>query len=377
MKQRTLAMMTGFEQYTRKTRRAIFLEEMEQVVPWGELCALVAPHYPQPGKGRRPVGVERMLRIYFLQQWFNLSDPAVEEALYDSAVMRQFVGIDLGCEPAPDETTVCKFRHLLEEHRLGEQILGKVNLHLQAKGVRITTGTIVDATIIHAPSSTKNRDQRRDPEMHQTRKGKQWYFGMKAHVGVDSKTKIIHTAVATAANVSDVAILPDLLHGEETRVWGDGAYQGQTKVIRECAPRAQDYTQRRCRYKGQIVDEVAWAKNRTKSKVRAKVEHVFQVMKMKFGFVKVRYRGLKKNAHRLFVTCALVNLFLSRRKLLLTASAKTQARPCLPLRLVMAKARNPRGMPSPELLDTCNTLHRSTRNLLIQIFPRSPKVTRA
>jgi IS5 family transposase len=178
----------------------------------------------------------------------------------------------------------------------------------------------VDATLIHAPSSTKNREQSRDPEMHQTRKGKQWYFGMKAHVGVDSKTKVIHTAVATAANVSDVAMLPDLLHGEETRVWGDGAYQGQTEVIRECAPQALDFTQRRCRYKGQIVDPVAWAKNRTKSKVRAKVEHVFQVMKLKFGFVKVRYRGLKKNAHRLFVTCALVNLFISRKRLLLAAA---------------------------------------------------------
>src|SRR5438132_7243557 len=208
MKQRTLAMMTGFEQYTRKTRRAIFLEEMEQVVPWRELYALVAPHYPQPGKGRRPVGVERMLRIYFLQQWFNLSDPAVEEALYDSAVMRQFVGIDLGCEPVPDETTVCKFRHLLEEHQLGEQILGQVNLHLQAQGVRITTGTIVDATILHAPTSTKNREQQRDA-----------------------------------------------------------------------------------------------------------------VMKLKFGFVKLRFRGLKKNATQLFAVCALVNLYLARKKLLLLAPA--------------------------------------------------------
>jgi transposase, IS5 family len=320
-KQRTLAMMTGFERYTKKTRRAMFLEEMEQVVPWAKVCALIEPHYPKPGKGRRPKELEQMLRIYFLQQWFNLADPAVEEALYDSATLRQFANIDLGAEPVPDETTVCKFRHLLEEHNLGEEILGTVNQHLQAKGIRITSGTIVDATIIHAPSSTKNRDQGRDPEMHQTRKGKQWYFGMKAHVGVDSKTKIIHTAVATAANVSDVAILPDLLHGEETRVWGDGAYQGQSEVIRACAARAQDYTQRRCRYKGQIVDEVAWAKNRTKSKVRAKVEHVFQVMKLKFGFVKVRYRGLKKNAHRLFVTCALVNLFMSRRKLLRARAA--------------------------------------------------------
>src|SRR2546425_8862583 len=233
--QRTLAMMTGFERYTKKTRRAIFLEEMEEVVPWRELCALIEPHYPKPGNGRPAVGVERMLRIYFLQQWFNLSDPAVEEALYDSPVMRQFVGIDLGHEPAPDETTVCKFRHLLEEHRLGEKILGTVNLHLQARGVRITTGTIVDATILHAPTSTKNREQQRDPEMHQTKKGNQWYFGMKAHVGVDSKSKIIHTAVATPANVADAAVLPDLLHGEETRVGGGQALPGQAERVREWA----------------------------------------------------------------------------------------------------------------------------------------------
>ena len=307
--------MNGFEQYTKKTRRQVFLEEMEQVVPWRELCALIEPHYPKPGNGRPPVGVERMLRIYFLQQWFNLSDPGVEEALYDSPVMRQFVGIDLGQEPAPDETTVCKFRHLLEEHRLGDKILGTVNLHLQARGVRITTGTIVDATILHAPTSTKNREQQRDPEMHQTKKGNQWYSGMKAHVGVDSKTKIIHTAVATLAHVADSRVLPDLLHGEETRVWGDQAYRGQTEVIQECAPRAQDHTHRRYRYKNGI-DEEERAKNRTKSSVRSKVEHVFQVMKLKFGFVKLRYRGLKKNAHQLFVICGLVNLFLSRQKLL-------------------------------------------------------------
>ena len=181
--------MNGFERYTKKTRREVFLEEMEQVVPWRELCGLIEPHYPKPGNGRPPVGVERMLRMYFLQQWFNLSDPAVEETLYDSPVMRQFVGIDLGEEPAPDETTVCKFRHLLEEHGLGEKILGTVNLHLQARGVRITTGTIVDATILHAPSSTKNREQQRDPEMHQTKKGNQWYFGMKAHVGVTARPR--------------------------------------------------------------------------------------------------------------------------------------------------------------------------------------------
>jgi transposase, IS5 family len=317
--QKTLAMMTGFERYTKKTRRQMFLEEMEQVVPWRELCALIEPHYPKPGNGRPAVGVERMLRIYFLQQWFNLSDPAVEEALYDSALMRQFVGIDLGHEPVPDETTVCKFRHLLEEHQLGEKILGTINLHLQARGVRITTGTIVDATILHAPTSTKNRQQQRDPEMHQTKKGNQWYFGMKAHVGVDSKTKIIHTAVATAASVADPRVLPDLLHGEETRVWGDQAYRGQTEVIKQCAPLAQDHTHRRYRYKNGI-DEEERAKNRTKSSVRSKVEHVFQVMKLKFGFVKLRYRGLRKNAHQLFVVCGLVNLFLSRQKLLLATA---------------------------------------------------------
>jgi IS5 family transposase len=320
MKQRTLAMMTGFERYTKKTKRALFLEEMEQVVPWDKLCSLIEPYYAKAGNGRQPVGLERMLRIYFLQQWFNLSDPAVEEALYDSAVMRSFVGIDLGREPVPDETTVCKFRHLLEQHQLGGQILEAVNLYLQSQGVRITTGTIVDATIIHAPSSTKNREQKRDPEMHQTRKGKQWYFGMKAHVGVDSKTKLIHTALVTAAHVADATVLPELLHGEETRVWGDQAYRGQRDVIHACAPQAQDCTHRRYRYK-KWVDEVERAKNRTKSTVRSKVEHVFGVMKLKFGFVKVRYRGLAKNANRLFATCALVNLFMVRKRLMHTAVA--------------------------------------------------------
>ena len=314
MKQLTLA-TTGFERYAKTTRRAAFLAEMNRVVPWPELCALIEPVYPKPGNGRPPIGLERMLRIYFLQQWFNLSDPAVEEALYDSPLMREFVGIDLGREAVPDETTVCKFRHLLEEHQIGAATLATVNEHLQEQGVRIATGTIVDATIIQAPSSTKNQRQERDPEMHQTKKGKQWYFGMKAHVGVDSKTKLIHSAVATAANVADPAVLPELLHGEETKVWGDQAYRGQTEAIHEVAPRAQDLTSRRYRYKDRI-DEEERAKNRTKSRVRSKVEHVFQIMKLKFGFVKVRYRGLGKNANRLFATCALVNLFTARWTLL-------------------------------------------------------------
>jgi IS5 family transposase len=255
------------------------------------------------------------LRIYFLQQWFDLSDPAVEEALYESTSMRRFAGIDRGREPAPDESTVLHFRHLLEQHDLGRALFEQVHMHLEARGVRVSTGTIVDATIISAPSSTKNASGQRDPDMHQTRKGRQWYFGMKAHIGVDSKTKLIHAVVATAANVHDATVLPDLLHGDETRVWGDQAYKGQTAVIRKHAPNARDFTNRRCKYRG-VVDEAEKARNRTKSKVRAKVEHCFGVFKRVFGFTKVRYRGLEKNAHRLFVTCALVNLFIVRKQLL-------------------------------------------------------------
>ncbi len=314
MKQLTFS-ATGFERYGKTTRRAAFSSEMERVVPWADMCGLIEPFYPKPGNGRPPYGLERMLRIYFLQQWFNLSDPGVEEALYDSAVMRDFAGIDLGREAAPDETTICRFRHLLEAHDLGRRLFEEAHRHLEANGLKVSTGTIVDATIIHAPSSTKNASKTRDPEMHQTRKSNQWYFGMKAHIGVDSKTKIIHSAAATAANVADCRLLPDLLHGEETRVWGDQAYRGQRNVIVEHAPRAQDFTNRRYRQKG-VVNENERAKNRTKSKVRAKVEHAFFVIKQIFGFARVRYRGLDKNAHRLFVTCALANLYMARRHLL-------------------------------------------------------------
>ena len=314
MRQTTLA-TAGFERFGKPTRRATFLAEMARVVPWQELCALIEPFYPKAGKGRTPVGLERMLRIYFLQQWFNLSDPAAEEAMYDSASMRQFVGIDRGREPAPDETTICKFRHLLERHELGRRIFEAVHDHLEACGVQVATGTIVDATIISAPSSTKNKAGARDPEMHQTRKGQQWYFGMKPHFGVDSASKVIHAVVATAANVHDATVLPDLLHGNETRVWGDQAYRGQRATIRQHAPHAQDFANRRYRNRG-VVDEAEKPRNRTKSRVRAKVEHSIGVIKRVFGFVKVRYRGLQKNANRLFATCALANLFIARHRLL-------------------------------------------------------------
>ena len=200
MRQRTFSGV-GFDLHGKQTRRQRFLAEMDTIVPWRKLCRLIEPHYPKGDRGRPPVGIDRMLRIYFLQVWFNLSDPAVEDALYDSAAMRGFVGIDLGREPAPDETTICKFRHLIEARGLGEKLFAAVNEHLSAKGIKIGTGTIMDATIIAAPSSTKNADGKRDPEMHQTKKGNQWYFGMKAHVGVDSNAKIVHAVTATPANV--------------------------------------------------------------------------------------------------------------------------------------------------------------------------------
>ncbi len=314
MKQHTLS---GFEKYGKTTRRAQFLADMEQIIPWPELTAAVQTVYPKISEngGRPPIPLERMLRIYFLQLWFNLSDPAVEEALYDSVAMRSFVSIDLGIEGAPDETTVCKFRHLLERNKLGKTLLKAVNEHLRRSGIKIANGTIVDATIIGAPSSTKNKDGKRDPEMHQTAKGKQWYFGMKAHVGVDSKTKLIHTILASAANVADALALPHLLHGKETRVWGDQAYRGQKDAMRAAAPRARDFTNRRYRW-GSRIDEQIKATNRTKSRVRAKVEHTIGVIKRVFGFQKVRYRGLAKNLHRLEVTAALANLYTVRRRLL-------------------------------------------------------------
>lgn len=315
MRQRTLA-DEGFEKFRKPTRREQFLDEMERIIPWKDLCKVIKPFYPKPkGAGRPPVGLERMLRIHFLQHWFNLSDPAVEEALYDSRAMRRFVGIDLGREPAPDETTICKFRHLLEAHNLGDQLFVLINKYLQENGLKVNTGTIVDATIIDAPSSTKNKDRARDPEMHQTKKGHQWHFGMKGHIGVDSQTKLIHSVVATAANVHDSQVLGDLLHGEEIRVWGDSAYAGQGETIGEHAPEAKDLTHqkgsRNC-----PLSEQEKAKNQTKSKVRAKVEHPFLILKRVFGFTKVRYRGLEKNATRLFVACGLVNLYMARRRLL-------------------------------------------------------------
>src|SRR5271170_3452330 len=228
VRQITFGSQASFEKYGRKSKREQFLETMEGVVPWTELVALIEPYYPKAGNGRQPVGLSIMLRVYFLQQWFNLSDPGAEDALYESPALRRFAGVDFGRAAVPDESTILQFRHLLEKHELGGAMLNAVNQYLESRGIRITTGTIVDATLIHAPSSTKNRSGERDPEMHQTRKGKQWYFGLKAHIGVDSKEGTVHSVCTSAANVSDVHMLPDLLHGEERKVWGDGGCQGQT-----------------------------------------------------------------------------------------------------------------------------------------------------
>jgi IS5 family transposase len=317
MKQQTLAMATdqGFENYRKPTRRDEFLKTMEAIVPWSALCEVIEPHYPKAGNGRPPIGLERMLRIHFLQHWFNLADLSCEEALYDSASLRRFVGIDLGREPVPDATTLLKFRRRLNEHKLGEALFAKVGQELQARGFKVNTGTIVDATIISAPSSTKNADKARDPEMHSTRKGQQWYFGMKLHIGVDSQSGMVHSAVVTAANIHDKHPLPHLLHGQERRVYGDSAYASQKTLIRGKAAKARDFTNQRSRRNG-VVDEGIRSKNRNKSKIRARVEHVFGVVKRLWGFTKVRYRGLEKNATRAFTALALANIYLGRKGLL-------------------------------------------------------------
>lgn len=313
MKQLSLA-QGGFEKYPKTSRRAEFLAQMDRVVPWRELCELIEPHYPKAGRGRPPVGLERMLRLHFLQHWYNLSDPGLEEELLESESMRRFVGIDLGHERVPDETTVCKFRHLLERHGLGQEIFKRVGEHLQAQGFRLSAGTIVDATLINAPTSTKNQERQCDPEMGTTKKGGQWLHGMKAHIGVDEKTKLIHTVIATPGNTADCTMLGRLLHGRERRVWGDKAYFGMGSVIAQVAPRAKDFTQLRASVKHPL-SAMEQGFNHMRSRVRARVEHCFGVIKCVFGWRKVRYRGLTKNGNRLMITAALCNLYMVRRQL--------------------------------------------------------------
>jgi IS5 family transposase len=310
----------GLNLSTKRTRKREFLAQMERVVPWAALVELVAPHAPEGKRGRPPFAVETMLRIHFMQQWFTLSDPAMEEALHDIALFREFAGLGWDSR-LPDESTILRFRHLLERHKLAEQMLGLVNDLLRDKGLMLKAGTVVDATLISAPSSTKNASGERDPEMHQTKKGNQWFFGMKAHIGVDAESGLVHTVRGTAANVNDVVEANSLLHGAETDVFADAGYQGAGK-----RPDAKDDVtwhvamrpgKRRALDKTQPVDRLIDEIERLKASMRAKVEHPFRVIKRQFGHVKVRYRGLKKNTAQLRTLFALSNLWMARAKLLI------------------------------------------------------------
>jgi IS5 family transposase len=309
VKQMTLATAKGFEVHGRATRKAEFLARMEALVPWAQFCAVIEPHYPKAGNGRPPVGLERMLRMYLVANWFNLGDEACEDALYDIPAFRDFCRIDLGRERVPDATTLLNFRHLLEEHQIGAALFAKVGELLLANCMKLSGGTIVDATLIAAPASTKNQEQSRDPEMHQSKKGNQWYFGMKLHIGADSQSGLVHSASVSAGNVHDSQELPNLLHGEETRLYGDSAYRGeqQRERLKQLAPKAKDFTNKRA-HKNRPLTDADKQTNRRKSAVRSKVEHPFLTLKRIWGFAKARYRGLAKNANRAYAMLALINL---------------------------------------------------------------------
>jgi len=319
MSQRSFA-SAGYAMKKKRTRREEFRAEMERVVPWDRLTALIEPVYPSSGRvGRPPIGVVRMLRMYCLQQWYGLADEALEDALYDSQALRDFVGIDLARESVPDATTLLKFRRLLLAHELTKALFEEINAHLTDKGLLMRTGTIVDATIIAAPSSTKNEKRERDPEMHQTKKGNQWHFGMKAHIGVDADSGLVHSVVGTAANVNDVTMAGALLHGKETTAIGDAGYRGVEKRDEAKGPdwqvamqpslrRALDPRNKRER----LLEKI----EKLKASVRAKVEHPFHVVKNLFRHRKARYKGLAKNNGQLFMLFGLANLVLAKTRLL-------------------------------------------------------------
>ncbi|HFH4384481.1 TPA: IS5 family transposase [Pseudomonas aeruginosa] len=306
----------------KQTRKELFLIEMDQVVPWKGLVALIEPHYPKGEGGRPAYPLMAMLRVHLMQNWFGYSDPAMEEALYETTILRQFAGLSL--ERIPDETTILNFRRLLEKHELAAGILAVINGYLGDRGLSLRQGTIVDATLIHAPSSTKNQDGKRDPEMHQTKKGNQYYFGMKAHIGADAESGLVHSVVGTAANVADVTQVDKLLHGEENMIGADAGYTGVERrpehegreVIWQIAARRSTYkklSKRSALYKAKRKIEKA------KAQVRAKVEHPFRVIKRQFGYTKVRFRGLAKNTAQLVTLFALSNLWMARRHLLTDA----------------------------------------------------------
>jgi IS5 family transposase len=301
------------------TRREAFLKKMEALIPWVKWVKIIEGIYPKGERGRPPIGAEKMLRMYLLQIWFNLSDEGIEDALYDIQSMRQFVGINLLTEDVPDATTLLKFRHLLESNGIARQVFNDLGQELVRSGQMVRGGTIVDATIFDAPSSTKNEKKERDPEMHQTRKGNQWYFGMKGHIGVDADSGLVHTVEATAANVHDVVMAESLLHGEETDVYGDSGYTGleARDEMKENHPGVKCHTARRPSAVNRMADgpekERAKAEEHAKASVRAKVEHAFHIVKNRFSYRKVRYRGLSKNLSRLHMLFACANLLLAER----------------------------------------------------------------
>jgi transposase, IS5 family len=309
----------GLNLSTKKTRKREFLEEMERVVPWDALVQIVTPYYQKAKTGRPPFGVETMLRIHYLQQWFALSDPAMEEALHDMPVFREFAKLPEGATRLPDETTILRFRHLLERNDLAVDMLRVVNDILQAKGLMMKKGTVVDATLIAAPSSTKNAEGERDPEMHQTKKGNQWYFGMKAHIGVDADSGLVHSVVGTAANVNDVTQAGALLHGQEEVAFGDAGYRGVDKRAEAQGPQwhvAMRPGERNTLNPFIAPQFEALTLEKWKASIRAKVEHPFRVLKRQFGYTKVRYRGLAKNTAQIVTLFALSNLWMARRHFL-------------------------------------------------------------
>jgi IS5 family transposase len=316
MKKQLSLSMTGYFDKGKKTRREVFLAEMERAVPWARLCALIEPHYPKgsPAGGRPPLPLERMFRIYCLQQWYNLSDPAAEDALYDSIAMREFSGVRTDADVIPDESSILNFRRLLESHQLTEALFAEINAHLAERGFIVGKGTVVDASIINAPSSTKNAEKKRDPEMHQTRKGKQWYFGMKVHTGTDIDSGIVHTVTGTAANEADVNVMGELLHGNEESLHGDSAYHSQPlKAQAEDAGIAFNVNERGS--KNAPLTKKQRVRNRRLSKVRAIVEHPFLVVKRLWGHAKVRYRGIEKNLAQLRMVFGLANIYRVRYRL--------------------------------------------------------------
>jgi IS5 family transposase len=301
------------------TRREKFLARMEEIIPWSRLVAVIEPFYPKGERGRPPIGLERMLRVYFLQQWYGLADEALEDALYDSQALRGFARIDLADEGVPDATTLLKFRRLLETHDLCQGLFAAINADLTARGLLLREGTLVDATLLAAPPSTKNKDKQRDPEMHQTRKGNQWYFGMKAHIGADRDSKLVHTVVVTAANVADITKTSELLHGQERQVHADAGYTGVEKRAEIVAlNRPLDW--QIARKRGQLKrmaegaeKETLKAAEKAKAAVRAFVEHPFHILKNIFRHRKVRYRGLAKNGHQLYTLFGLANVVIGAR----------------------------------------------------------------